>query len=171
MVVGLFLVHISGLMWIDGAVACVVGVNILFTGSKLVRQSVSGLMDSSDADLLDEIAKVLSTKRKRWWLEVHNLRAWRSGEFVHVDLHLVLPKDFSLEKAHNEARDLEQMIVRHFAGKASVLVHMEPCEDPLCGDCRPDTCKIETDNDNTKEKWNRHTMTMSRRHAPKIKPG
>lgn len=169
-IIGLFLVYLTNLMWIDGAVACVAGLNILFTGAKLVRQSFSGLMDSSDPDLLDKISEVLVTKRKRWWLEVHKLRAWRSGDFVHIDLHLVLPKDFSLERAHHEAAILEQLIVDHFSGRAGVLVHMEPCDDPLCSHCNPETCRIEPENEKGESRWNRHLMTMPKREPAKVEP-
>ncbi len=47
-VAGLILVHWTGWLWLDGAIACMVGVNILLTGMRLVRQSFSALMDASD---------------------------------------------------------------------------------------------------------------------------
>ncbi|RLB81303.1 MAG: hypothetical protein DRH24_09285, partial [Deltaproteobacteria bacterium] len=48
---GLFLVHQTGWYWMDGAVACPVGLNILVVGGKLVSQSFLRLMDASDPDL------------------------------------------------------------------------------------------------------------------------
>jgi hypothetical protein len=43
---GLWLVHLTGWYWLDGAVACLLGLNILVTGAKLVLQAFSGLMDA-----------------------------------------------------------------------------------------------------------------------------
>ena len=126
-VAGLFLVQWTGWLWLDGGVACLVGVNILLTGTRLVRQSFSALMDASDPKLLDEISRLLENHRKEVWIDIHQLRAWRSGNFVHIDLHLVLPRDYLLDDAHAQAKALELLLIDHFEGNAGVLVHMDPC--------------------------------------------
>lgn len=55
--VGLILVYLTGkLLMLDGVVACMVGINIVITGVKLVREAYGGLMDTSDPLLLDEIS-------------------------------------------------------------------------------------------------------------------
>lgn len=133
-VVGLFLVHWTDWLWLDGAIACLVGVNILLTGTRLVRQSFSALMDASDPHLLFEISRLLEKHRKESWIDIHQLRAWRSGNFVHIDLHLVLPRDYLLDDAHTEAKALERLLIDHFEGNAGVLVHMDPCGTILIDD-------------------------------------
>jgi cation diffusion facilitator family transporter len=126
-VAGLLFVQWTGWLWLDGAIACLVGVNILLTGIRLVRQSFSALMDASDPRLLDEISGLLERHRREAWIDIHQLRAWRSGNFVHIDLHLVLPRDFLLDSAHAQAKAVEQLLIDHFEGNAGVLVHMDPC--------------------------------------------
>ena len=74
---------------------------------------------------------MLETHRKPAWIDIHQLRAWRSGNFVNIDLHLVLPRDYLLDQAHVEADELEQLLIRYFEGNATVLVHMDPCGTPL----------------------------------------
>lgn len=133
-VAGLILVHWTGWLWLDGGIACLVGVNILLTGTRLVRQSFSALMDASDPHLLDEITRLLEGHRKGVWIDIHKLRAWRSGNFVHIDLHLVLPRDYLLDAAHVQAKALEQLLIDHFEGNADVLVHMDPCGTVLSED-------------------------------------
>ncbi|HSO19392.1 MAG TPA: cation diffusion facilitator family transporter, partial [Desulfosarcina sp.] len=105
---GLVLVHWTGWLWLDGAIACLVGVHILFTGIRLVRQSFAALMDASDPALLDEISRLLDRHRREMWIDIHQLRAWRSGHFDHIDLHVVLPRDPLLDDAHVQAKDLER---------------------------------------------------------------
>ncbi len=124
---GLLLVRQTGRLWLDGAIACLIGLNILRTGIQLVRQSFSALMHASDPELLEEITRVLKTHRKPHWIGIHHLRAWRSGHFVNVDLHLVLPREYRLDQAHGEAESLERLLIDHFQGNAGVLVHMDPC--------------------------------------------
>jgi cation diffusion facilitator family transporter len=162
-VVGLFLVRISGWLWLDGAVACLVGVNILLTGIRLVNQSFSALMDASDPRLLDDIVRLLDCHRQDVWIDIHQLRAWRSGNFVHIDLHLVLPRDFSLEDAHRQAMDLERSLIDHFEGNAGVLVHMDPCEPQECPVCRQDPCdRRSMDRPPAAKAWNRDQLTVKK---------
>ncbi len=138
---GLVLVLLTGRLWLDGAVACLVGINILITGGKLVHQSFARLMDASDPSLLDRIAEVLEQRRRPEWIDIHQLRAWQAGYLIHVDLHLVLPKNLSMDCGHREAKTVENLLISHFKGNASILVHMDPCEPSQCPVCRDSDCQ------------------------------
>ncbi len=129
---GLFLANLTGWFWLDGAIACLVGLNILRTGLKLVRRSFAGLMDAMDPELLQRVVDLINRHRRPDWIDIHKLRVWRSGRLVHIDLHLILLGDLSLDAAHAEARYLENIVIAGFEGNASVLVHMDPCIDPDC---------------------------------------
>ena len=139
-ILGLFLVNFTGWFWMDGAVACLVGVNILYTGGVLLHQSFAGLMNASDPKLLQEICGLLDENRKEAWIDVHQLRAWASGNLIHIDFHLILPRSFSLEEAHREAKELENILSCHFSGNASVLIHLDPCIEPDCPVCSRYLC-------------------------------
>ncbi|BBO66962.1 cation transporter [Desulfosarcina alkanivorans] len=165
-VLGLLLVQWTGWLWLDGGIACLVGIHILLTGTRLVRQSFSGLMDASDPELLDTISRLLETHRQPFWIDVHQLRAWRSGSFVHIDLHLVLPRDCLLDAAHGEAKALEQLLIRHFEGNAGVLVHMDPCDDAECPACRQHRCDLRTREPVAAPAWNRQTLTANKSGRP-----
>jgi len=91
--VGLLFVRFTGYLWLDGVVATIMAMIILYTGTKLVRQAFGGLLDESSPELLDEILSLLSRKRKDTWIDIHRLRAWRAGSQIRVDFHLVLPQD------------------------------------------------------------------------------
>lgn len=160
--IGLALVYITGRFWIDGLVACLVGINILVTGSQLVRQSFSRLMDASDMRLLDRIARHLEKHRKPEWIDIHKLRAWRAGNLIHVDLHLVLPKDLTMEAAHHEARTIEELLANEFNGHASALVHMDPCNARYCPICTQETCRWRLHSGDRTEHWNGEHLAQSR---------
>lgn len=140
--VGLFMVYLTGWYWLDGAVACLLGVNILLTGAKLVRQAFAGLMDASNPQLLGRIAELIERHRRPFWIDIHELRAWKSGDYIHIDFHVILPRDLSLEKAHREAEALEDLLVTELGPRTSVLVHMDPCQDPDCPVCRQVRCDL-----------------------------
>lgn len=158
---GLLLVRYTGLLWLDGAVACLVGLNILISGGGLVRQSFAALMDASEPRLLDRISAVLDGHRKELWIDVHQLRAWRSGSLLHIDLHLILPRDLSLEEAHREAKDLEGLLQEHFSGRASILVHMDPCVDTDCPVCLKRLCALRSRASTGRSAWERERLIRS----------
>ena len=160
-VLGLGLVYVTGWLWLDGAIACLVGINILITGGHLVRQSFARLMDASDPELLDRIARVLEQNRRPEWIDIHQLRAWRAGNLVHIDLHLVLPKEMAMDQAHKEAHAVEDVLIDHFEGNAGVLVHMDPCDERLCPVCRNTTCQWRKKPFTSKPAWDRRHLVRS----------
>jgi cation diffusion facilitator family transporter len=138
---GLLLMHLTGWLWIDGVVAMLVAVNIVIVGVRLIGQAVAGLMQASDRELLARISDLLTAHRQPEWIDVHRLRAWRSGDHIYLDLHLILPRDLSLEEAHTEATELQRLLASHLPGKADALVHVEPCIDSECPICGYDPCR------------------------------
>ncbi|MDM8525763.1 cation diffusion facilitator family transporter [Desulfococcaceae bacterium HSG8] len=155
---GLFLVRLTGWYWLDGTVACLVGLNILVTGAILIRQSFEGLMNASEPGLLDEISELLSKHRREIWIDIHQLRAWRSGNLIHIDFHLILPSDFTLEQAHREGKDVENLIDTHFQGYTSVLIHLDPCTDPDCPVCSRHRCELRRAEQGKQVPWKRETL-------------
>lgn len=156
---GLLIVHYTGWNWADGAIACLVGINILFIGSKLIREAFAGLMDASDPQLLEEISRVVSRHRKPTWIDIHRLRAWRSGNRIYVDFHLILPRDLTLEQAHLEVDALQDMLRTHIAGMADALIHAEPCVDPECPICGHDPCGLRREPTRHQSLWFREALT------------
>jgi len=159
--VGLLLVRTTGWLWIDGVVAALVGLHILIIGSGLIRRSFQGLMDTSDPDLLQEVSTLLGRHRRPVWIDIHQLRAFRAGEQIHIDFHLILPRDFSLEEAHREADAAEKVIVGHFQGRATVLIHMDPCLDPDCPVCVRRNCEMRCGDFEGRRKWERRKLASA----------
>ena len=155
---GLLLAHITGLYWLDGVIACLVGLNILVMGGRLVRQSFAALMHASDPELLKEIAALLNKHRKDTWIDIHQLRAWRSGYLLHIDFHLILPRDFTLDEAHSEGKEVEGIIKKHFGGTASVLIHLDPCTNPDCPVCSLYLCGLRGDDLKNQVPWTWETL-------------
>ena len=156
---GLVLVYFTGWFLFDGIIACVAGGNIVFWGFKLVRQAYGGLMHASDPELLDEICDLLLRQRKDVWVDVHRLRAWKSGSRVHADFHLVLQRELPLEAAHREVRELEKVFSDHFGGSSEVLIHLDPCSVPHCPVCNFDPCSLRHEGASIKKTWNRQALT------------
>jgi cation diffusion facilitator family transporter len=168
--VGLFLVLFTGWNWLDGAVALLVGVNILITGARLVAQAGAGLMDTSDPALLEEISQVIARHRKDIWIDIHQLRARRSGSLVHLDFHLILPRDLSLEEGHREMKELEQILSEHFDGQADILIHADPCTEPECPICGYDPCRHRRAGTKMQRLWRQEVITDKPESGPASPP-
>jgi cation diffusion facilitator family transporter len=160
-VVGLALVYWTGWLWLDGVVACLVGINILVTGGSLLLQSFARLMDASDPQLLNRIANILENHRMDEWIDIHQLRAWRAGNLVHIDLHLVLPKDLSMKEAHAQTIAVENLLINEFEGSAGVLVHADPCDSRLCPVCHSNACQWRKNPVGPPNRWDRHYLVRS----------
>ncbi len=165
---GLLLVHLTGLYWLDGAIACMVGFSILYTGIILIKRSSAGLMDRAEPALLEEISTLLEKHRKDNWVGIHELRAFRSGNIINVSLHLILPKDFSLLEAHLEAEEVEAVIEGYFEGRATVLVHLDTCADPDCPVCRRYACELRKSEKSDATPWNVETLIIQRPGSPPL---
>lgn len=156
---GLTLALFTGWDWLDGAVAILVGLNILYIGAQLMQESSAALLDASDPNLLEEIAGILRDHRKDLWIDVHRLRARRAGNRVFIDFHLILPRDLPLETGHREVKELEGIFNTHFQGLADVLIHLDPCEQPECPICGFDPCVHRQAKTKEQKLWRGETVT------------
>jgi cation diffusion facilitator family transporter len=158
---GLILVRWTDWYWMDGLVACLVGFHILFVGARLMRTSYKGLMDAADPEVLKQITAVILAHRQPSWIDIHKLRAWNAGPRIHVDLHLILPRDMKLVEAHREADALEQAILDEVPGADSVLVHLDPCQQEHCPICGRSRCSHREGLFRQTSSWTTRTLTTT----------
>jgi cation diffusion facilitator family transporter len=168
--IGLLGVKLTGWNWLDGAVAVLVGLNILVTGARLVHQAASGLMDTSDPDLLEEICRVIADNRRPMWIDIHQLRARRAGTRVFIDFHLILPRDLVLEASHAEVKALEKILNDHYEGQADILIHADPCMDPECPICGHEPCDHRLAGTTMQPLWRSDTLTCDGPHKTPDQP-
>lgn len=139
---GLVAVTLTGWVWLDPVVALAVAANIVREGWKLVQRAVGGLLDEADETLLAKLAGALEAARPPEWIDVHGLRAWRSGAEAHVDLHLVVPRYFDAERLHHLQEDVEQCLREAAAMPAEAVVHFDPCRPHECPHCAMPACAV-----------------------------
>lgn len=121
------LVQLTGWLYWDPIFAGIAATNILVSGVRLVRRSVSGLMDAADPEankLIDSIVREETAKRG---ISFHNLRHRNVGDAHLVDLHLDFPQDALLKDAHRIATEIEDAIESKIRPAAHVITHLE-CE-------------------------------------------
>jgi divalent metal cation (Fe/Co/Zn/Cd) transporter len=127
LVVGLLLVRVTGLAWLDPVAAALVALNLMWTGFRLVRRAAGGLLDEEDTDLLNRLLAVLQRHVGQGVIRVHHLRAIRAGRFNHVDAHLVVPEFWSVDRAHELAETLAAQMIDELGVEGELAFHTDPC--------------------------------------------
>lgn len=124
--VGLALILVTDWLWWDPIVASLAAANILRTGTGLMRESVRGLMDTTDTTLDRELTDLLDRESGARGLSFHNLRHRCSGRTHWVEFHLVFPDQMSIRDAHRAATEIEGDIAALLAPCGRVISHLEP---------------------------------------------
>ena len=137
---GLVAVRISGLYILDPIIAIGVALFILKTAYDVARKSFPHLIDVKLPE--DEEALIESTMREHMGELVgfHSLRTRKAGSERYIELHMIMARDASVERAHNLCDHLEEDIKSKLPN-ACVTIHVEPC-DRECDSC-PDNCPLD----------------------------
>ena len=129
-VVGVGAVALTGWEILDPIIALVVAVQILYSGVKLVRKSMSGLMDTAlPAEELAAVTAVLDTYCQEKQIEYHALRTRQSASQRFLSVHVQVPGDWTVQQGHTLVEELERDL-RQALRPLSILTHLEPIEDP-----------------------------------------
>lgn len=129
-VVGIGLVWVTGWNWLDPVVAILVGLNILVTGFRLISESTAGLMDVSLSKQDNaRIHALLATHTQQGVIEFHAVRTRESGARQFMEMHMLVPDDWSVRQGHDAMEDLVEEICQEFP-RMTVTGHLEPISDP-----------------------------------------
>ena len=128
-VVGVLIVALTGIQRLDPVVAFLVGLNIVWTGWKLIRESTEGLMDvaMSKEDNL-AIADVL-TGFVTSEVHFHALRTRESGHHRFAEVHVLVPGAWTVRQGHDLVEEVEAAVHERL-GDIALTCHLEPSEDP-----------------------------------------
>lgn len=120
---------LTGWLMLDPLIAVAVALHITWTGAKVLRRSVLGLMDRAlpEPDL-ERIRQILEPYQVRG-IEYHALRTRRAGRVRMVEMHVLVPGEMTVREGHRVADQIEDAIRAALPGSA-VLTHLEPIEDP-----------------------------------------
>ena len=144
-VVGLLLVRLTGVRLIDPIVAGILGLNLAWTGWKLVRQAAGGLLDEEDAEMVRRLVSAADAGSGSGIIRLHNLRAIRAGRFVHIDAHIIVPMFWDVCRAHDATDAFEQRVIRVCEMKGEIVIHTDPCRQLYCAQCDLPECPVRRD--------------------------
>lgn len=167
LVLGLGLILATGFVWLDSVVALGFGALIGFTGFRLVKASVAGIMDEVDYALVEKVVEVLQQERRENWVDIHNLRIIKYGATLHIDCHLTLPWFFNTREAHAEVDALEDMLKERIEGANEFFVHVDSCIESSCKLCCKKDCPLRQAEFEAQELWTIENIMLNKKHGKK----
>ncbi|MBS4101010.1 cation diffusion facilitator family transporter [Tsukamurella paurometabola] len=128
-IVGVLLVALTGWLPLDPLIAIAVAVNILVVGARLVWQSGAGLMDA--ALPVEERARIdaVLDRRRGGGIDFHDVRTRESGHERFLQLHMLVPGDWTVQHAHDVTEEVEADLAALF-DDLRITIHIEPIDDP-----------------------------------------
>lgn len=127
--VGVGLVKLTGLLILDPIVAIVVAFHIVWTGIQLLRETLSGLMDSALPDADQATIRTTLEPYLQQGIQFHAMRSRVAGARRFVMFHVLVPGAWTVQQGHNLCEEIETAIIRVLPG-THVMTHLEPAEDP-----------------------------------------
>lgn len=164
-VLSLIVVYFTKIYWIDSVVALIFGAYIIVVGYKIVRKSLSGIMDEQDPDLLNQIIAILEENRRTEWIDVHNMKIQQFGSSLHMDAHITLPWYYSLREAHSEMEKVIILLAQNTNRSVEFNFHMDDCKPISCPVCQIKDCPVRERDFIKRVEWNPENVTRIEKHT------
>ena len=162
--VGLMLIYFTGIAFIDSIVACLAAITIIYTGYKIVRPSIAGIMDEADEKLLEEIVKVLNEHRRENWIDLHNTRIIKYGSTLHFDCHLTVPWYLNVIESHEEIKEMASLIKHQFGDSVEFFTHADECLEFSCRICFKQNCMVRKHPFEKRIAWTKENISRDSKH-------
>jgi cation diffusion facilitator family transporter len=163
-VIGLFLIIITGKAWLDSIIAIIFAFIILYAGYKIIRSSLAGIMDEIDTDLLSKLVIILNNNRRDNWIDLHNLRVIKYGGQLHIDCHMTVPWYLNVNEAHEEIEALAKSVKTEFGETLEMFVHSDGCKYFQCPICDKENCPVRQHAFVKKVKWTLENILQDKKH-------
>jgi cation diffusion facilitator family transporter len=128
-VLGIFLVKVTGVLILDPVVALLVAANIVWTGFRLLRETASGLLDVGLPKEEIKAIFLILNKYKSQGIRFHALRTRIAGTRRFVSFHVLVPGSWTVQQGHDVCEAIELAIIQALP-LTSLTTHLEPLEDP-----------------------------------------
>ena len=115
-----------GSRWVvlDPIAAVVVSIFIVKTSVELLVRSAGELLEHSlSKELQDEIVIIAESTGAK---DIHNLCTRKIGNRVAIEMHIRLPGDETVKRAHDITLKIESKLRGRFGADAHVTIHVEP---------------------------------------------
>lgn len=108
---------------VDPIASLVVAGFILHASYEIFKSTIDVLVDKAivDEEAIKDILKSFNEIK-----DVHNIRSRGSESDVHIDMHIMVEPNITVEKSHKLNHDIEASIRKNINKSAQVIIHIEP---------------------------------------------
>ncbi|MEO7446549.1 MAG: cation diffusion facilitator family transporter [Ferruginibacter sp.] len=164
-IAGLGLLYFTRIAWIDGAVAIIFALIIIYTGYSILRTSIAGIMDEADVKLIRQLVLTLNSRRSINWIDLHNLRIIKYGPTLHLDCHLTVPWYFNVNEAHKEIDLLSGLVREQYGETVELFVHSDGCLPTSCPICKKGDCPVRQKEFIKTITWTMENISSNQKHS------
>ena len=163
-IIGLILLYFTKISWVDSAVAILFALFIIYTGIRIIRSSVAGIMDEADDELLKNLVTTLNKQRRINWVDLHNVRIIKYGAILHLDCHLTVPWYFNVHEAHHEIDELSALVKKDYGESVELFVHSDGCLEFSCPICHKGDCPVRKHPYQRTVEWTVENIRINNKH-------
>ena len=164
LLVGLVLILLTDYKWIDSIAAITFAFIIIYTGYKIIRKAISGMMDEADHGIIEEIKSVLNNNRQTNWVDVHNMRIINYAGFYHIDCHITVPFYYDINQGHDELEKLTSILTTHFDNRVEFFIHVDACQFYQCTICQVADCQFRKEIFIKTIEWTTENLILNHKH-------
>ncbi len=139
---GLFIYSLTQWIWVDSAIGIIAGVWLVYEAWQILKKNIGGLLDALDVDAAKELCLKMSKHLEPEIINIHNLRMIRSGNFHHVDAHVVVPEYYDIKSVHEITSRFERNVFKEYSFDGEIAFHTDPCGSNYCDICMVENCPI-----------------------------
>jgi cation diffusion facilitator family transporter len=118
---------ISGLWWMDAALGMFGALAIVFAAFQIMRETVHKILgEAAEPEFVDELTEAVNEMYEND-LQLHHIHLHNYITHKELTLHIRLDRDMTIEKGHDIATVIENMLEEKF--NVAATIHVEPIEN------------------------------------------
>ncbi|WP_251623596.1 cation diffusion facilitator family transporter [Odoribacter lunatus] len=141
LVVGLLVLYWTGLHWVDSVLALLFGSIIIYTGIRILQDTIANLTDRADTRALKMILGELIIHRRENWIDVRNMKVLKYGRAFFVDCDLILPWYYDVREGNEVCEGVADVISMKLSPAIRLSIHIDPCSENYCPRCMLVECE------------------------------
>lgn len=123
--IGILLIKVTGLVILDSILAMLVAILIIKESWELCKNAVDYLLDVKLSDAEEEEIEKVIKEHSHQFIEYHKLKTRKSGNVKHIDFHIVVEPDLTIQEAHDIIGSIKRDMSEKFKN-TRVSIHVDP---------------------------------------------
>ncbi|HHU56601.1 MAG TPA: cation transporter [Acholeplasmataceae bacterium] len=109
---------------IDPILSLIIALFIFYSCYEILKKTTSTLVDSKIID--NEVLANLIYQENKDIIDVHKIRSRGNQNLIYIDMHIIVPKNMTVEDVHNLSHHLENVLGNYFKTEVELIIHIEP---------------------------------------------